>query len=162
MNKTESGIISASGEQKFICVRFKAQGDSKWTNGRGRLDGLQHCKEFCNRLTWNQYKHKLENCGLEGYESCLKETTLSYKCFNDDVEWCNVTTNHPTAFDIDICGDDMVASLKFKKGDHEYSRNVKLRNAGECEEESTLQETIWIVIGIIIGVFCSSACSDTK
>ena len=77
------------------------------TNGRKRLDGLPPCREFYDRLSWNQYKNKL-NCeikgfvdedtgqykvdwvsDLEGYESCLKMTTLSYRCFQDDVKWCN-------------------------------------------------------------------------
>ena len=172
VNKEEPVIISACGEQKFICLRFKAWVDSTWRNGGGKLEGLPTCKEFCDRLTWNEYKNKLENCeiegfvdkdtgqykvdwasGLEGYESCLKETSLSYKCHKDDgVELCTVSTDHPTAFNIDFCGDDTDAVLKFKKGDHEYRRHYKLRNAGECEEESNLEETIWIVIGIIIGV----------
>ena len=121
------------------------------TNRRKRLDGLPPCREFCNRLSWNQYKNKL-NCkitgfvdeetgqykvywgyDLEGYESCLKMTTLSYRCFQDDVEWCSVTINDPLAFDIYFCGDDTDARIKFKKGDHEYTRNLKLRNAWECE-----------------------------
>ena len=30
LNKEESVIVSVCGEQTFICVRFKAWGDSKW------------------------------------------------------------------------------------------------------------------------------------
>ena len=35
VDKEEPVIISACGEQKFICVRFKDWIDSKWRNGRG-------------------------------------------------------------------------------------------------------------------------------
>ena len=98
-NTTDPVQITACGDKRYFCFKYKGKEDTEWVFGGKRLDTLPlpPCKEFCEKKTWEEYRNMFEdykveeiinnNTGqyeldwvtnLHGYEKCLSDVILYY------------------------------------------------------------------------------------
>ena len=61
-NTTDTVRITACGDKRHICFKYKGKENTEWVSARKTLTTLPlpPCKEFCEKKTWKEYRDMFE------------------------------------------------------------------------------------------------------